>query len=143
MPMIEKKNKKPINFTQFKLLILLILIPLTSICARSNPHQSLKYLNENNSDLLDFYAFSSDTSAQIQLKYAHKRSVAVVLAVLLGPFGVHRLYLGTHAKVPVIYTLTLGGGFGILPLLDIVAILNNKNWEEDFIPNNKVIMWAK
>jgi TM2 domain-containing membrane protein YozV len=143
MPMIEKKNKKPINFTQFKLLILLILIHLTSICARSNPHQSLKYLNENNSDLLDFYAFSSDTSAQIQLKYAHKRSVAVVLAVLLGPFGVHRLYLGTHAKVPVIYTLTLGGGFGILPLLDIVAILNNKNWEEDFIPNNKVIMWAK
>jgi TM2 domain-containing membrane protein YozV len=143
MPMIEKKNKKPINFTQFKLLILLILMPLTSICARSNPHQSLKYLNENNSDLLDFYAFSSDTSAQIQLKYAHKRSVAVVLAVLLGPFGVHRLYLGTHAKVPVIYTLTLGGGFGILPLLDIVAILNNKNWEEDFIPNNKVIMWAK
>jgi TM2 domain-containing membrane protein YozV len=143
MPMIEKKIKKTINFNVLKPLILLIMLALSPLCATSNPHQSLKYLNENNSDLLDFYAFSNDTSAQIHLKYAHKRSVAVVLAILLGPFGVHRLYLGTHAKVPVIYTLTLGGGFGILPLIDIVAILSNRKWEEEFISNEKVIMWAK
>lgn len=41
-------------------------------------------------------------------------------AVALWPFGVHRLYLGTEAKIPVIYTLTLGGGIGILPLIDTI-----------------------
>lgn len=141
--MILKKNTFNMHFTLSTLAIFLIISILNDNKSLAIEHQTLKYLNENNSDLMEFYAFSTDTVVQNQLKYAHKKSVAIVLAVLLGPFGVHRLYLGTHAKVPVIYTLTLGGGFGILPLLDIVAILNNKNWEEDFIPNNKVIMWAK
>ena len=66
---------------------------------------------------------------------------AILLAVALGPFGVHRLYLGTHPRVPVIYTLTLGGGLGILPLTDIIAIIATKDIEK-FINNDKVIMWA-
>ena len=53
----------------------------------------------------------------------NKKLTAVLLAVALGTFGVHRLYLGTKPIVPVVYTLTLGGGFGILPLTDIIAIL--------------------
>ena len=72
---------------------------------------------------------------------APKKVAAVLLAIALGPFGVHRLYLGTVAKVPVIYTLTLGGGLGILPLLDIIAILSNPNLEK-FTQNEKVVMWA-
>lgn len=67
---------------------------------------------------------------------------AILLAVALGPFGVHRLYLGTHPRVPVIYTLTLGGGLGILPLADIIALLATDNIEQ-YMNNDKVIMWAK
>jgi TM2 domain-containing membrane protein YozV len=67
---------------------------------------------------------------------------AVLLAIGLGPFGVHRLYLGTHPRVPVIYTLTLGGGLGILPLTDIIAIIATKDLSK-FIGNDRVIMWAK
>lgn len=141
--MIAKKNNFAPNSILFRQAIMLIYCVLASKGMLAAQHQSLKYLNENNSDLLEIYTLSSDTTSQNQLKYAHKKSVAVVLAILLGPFGVHRIYLGTHAKVPVIYTLTLGGGFGILPLLDIVAILSNKDWSEEFIPNDKVIMWAK
>ena len=70
----------------------------------------------------------------------NKKLTAVLLAVALGTFGVHRLYLGTKPIVPVVYTLTLGGGFGILPLTDIIAILATPDISR-FENNNQVIMW--
>jgi len=78
----------------------------------------------------------------IQHKATHSKAVAILLTVALGPFGVHRLYLGTKATVPIIYTVTLGGGLGILPLLDIIAILATPDWTP-YLDNDKVIMWAK
>lgn len=71
-----------------------------------------------------------------------KKLKAILLAVFLGHFGVHRIYLGTSPNVPVVYSLTLGGGFGLLPLLDIAAILTTKNLEK-FYHNDKVFMWSK
>ena len=82
------------------------------------------------------------------LKFALKKTgnnvryTAVALAAALGPFGVHRLYLGTVPLVPVAYTLTLGGGLGILPATDIIAILATKDLTP-FLNNSKVVMWAK
>ena len=67
---------------------------------------------------------------------------AITLAILLGPFGVHRLYLGTSPHVPIAYTLTLGGGVGILPLTDIIAIIISKDLEK-YRNNNKVVMWVR
>lgn len=70
-----------------------------------------------------------------------ERLVAATLAVLVGPFGAHRLYFGTTAKVPIIYGVTLGG-FGILVLIDLGHILCTK----DLTPyrhNDQVFMWAK
>jgi hypothetical protein len=71
-----------------------------------------------------------------------KKGVAIALAATLGVFGVHRLYLGTAPKTPVIYTLTLGGGFGALMVADIVAIITCKDVNK-FSPSDKVFMWAK
>lgn len=68
--------------------------------------------------------------------------VAIALALTLGPFGVHRLYLGTMPKVPIAYTLTLGGGFFILPLIDIFYIIGNRN-PEMIENNNYVFIWNK
>lgn len=67
---------------------------------------------------------------------------AILLALFLGHFGVHRIYLGTSANVPVVYSLTLGGGFGLLPLMDIIAIISSKDLSE-LSNNDHVIMWAK
>ena len=70
-----------------------------------------------------------------------ERWVAAGLAVLVGPFGAHRLYFGTKAKVPIIYGVTLGG-FGVLVLIDLGHILFTKN----LLPyrnNDQVLMWAK
>lgn len=68
------------------------------------------------------------------------RLVGSALAVLLGPFGAHRLYLGTTPKVAVIYGITFGG-FGILALLDLGHLLFTK----DLTPyrnNDRVFMWG-
>lgn len=72
---------------------------------------------------------------------SNQKFTAIALAVALGPFGVHRLYLGTQPVVPVVYTLTLGGGLGILPLADIIAILIAEDLSI-YKDNAKVIMWA-
>lgn len=70
-----------------------------------------------------------------------QKAVAVILAITLGYFGAHRLYLTTSNKVPIIYTLTLGGGFGVLVIADIIAILTTKDIY-DYSPNDKIFMWT-
>ncbi|MFT5602130.1 MAG: TM2 domain-containing membrane protein YozV [Flavobacteriales bacterium] len=71
----------------------------------------------------------------------HSKAVAAALNISLGLFGVHRLYLGTSPQVPVIYTLTLGGG-GVLMLSDLGVILFTKDLEQ-FANDPSVIMWNK
>jgi len=56
----------------------------------------------------------------------HKRLKAILLALFLGNFGAHRLYLGTSPKVVVGYSFTLGGIF-ILPVVDAVMLLTVKD----------------
>ena len=70
-----------------------------------------------------------------------QRLVAAVLALTLGPFAAHRLYLGTDVKVPIVYGLTFGG-FGVLPLIDLGHILFTKDLRP-YCGNGKVLMWAR
>jgi hypothetical protein len=69
----------------------------------------------------------------------HSKIVAVGLNLSLGLFGVHRLYLGTSPKVPVIYTFTLGGGC-IIFLGDLATIIFTKDLEQ-FTNQTELIMW--
>ena len=69
----------------------------------------------------------------------HKKSVAAILDITLGVFAVHRMYLGTKPKVPVIYTLTLGGG-GFLVLTDLGIIIFTKDLE-NYQNKGTVLMW--
>ncbi len=86
---------------------------------------------------------------QIKLPFLKKRRVqndhnkwlAAGLDLSLGIFGVHRLYLGTEAQVPVMYTLTLGGG-GMLVLADLGLILFSKNIE-NYANSPHIFMWRK
>ncbi len=71
----------------------------------------------------------------------NKRLVASALTIALGPFGAHRLYLGTEPEVPVAYTLTLGGGLGILPVIDLGHILFTKDLSR-YENNVHVFMWG-
>ena len=84
--------------------------------------------------------FQNDETVVVKPKC--RKLKAVLLAVFLGHFGVHRIYLGTKENVPVVYSLTLGGGLGLLPLFDIIAILSTKDLDQ-FLDNHKIFMWSK
>lgn len=71
-----------------------------------------------------------------------KRISSIVVLILTGPLGGHRLYLGTSPVVPVVYAVTLGGGMGVLPIIDL-GVLTFSNDISPYIDNDKVIMWIK
>ncbi|MFH2096514.1 MAG: NINE protein [Bacteroidota bacterium] len=80
-------------------------------------------------------AIPADTSIKKE-----KRIIAVILTILTGPLGGHRLYLGTSPVVPVVYAVTLGGGCGLLPLIDLLHLLFSKRLEP-YKNNPKIFMW--
>ena len=93
-------------------------------------------------EILSSFDFPLENDATQVKPPKFKKLKAVLLALFLGHFGVHRIYLGTAANVPVVYSLTLGGGLGLLPLLDMVAILSTQDIDQ-YVNNDKVFMWSK
>ena len=81
-----------------------------------------------------------DSTQQQTFETKHKKGITLVLAVALGPLGGHRLYMQTRPLVPIVYAITLGGGLGILPLIDIIAIAATKDLSK-YEENDKIIMW--
>ncbi|MBL7954100.1 MAG: TM2 domain-containing protein [Flavobacteriales bacterium] len=77
----------------------------------------------------------------IEVVLEDQRLVGSALALLLGPFGAHRIYLGTTPKVAIIYGLTFGG-FGVLPLIDLGHLLFTKDLGP-YQHNDRVIMWGR
>ena len=70
-----------------------------------------------------------------------EKLIAVGLAIPLGAFGVHRLYLGTADHVPFIYAITLGGGFYVLPVTDCILIIATKDLDK-YKENPHFFMWT-
>lgn len=68
------------------------------------------------------------------------RVLAAALAITLGPFGGHRILLGTSPVIPVIYGITFGG-FGLLVLIDLGHILFTHDLRE-YMNDRRVLMWA-
>ena len=84
--------------------------------------------------------FLVDSAAAKEPRHV-SRALAAALAVTLGPFGAHRLYLGTTPKVPLLYGLTFGG-FGVLVLVDLGHILFTRDLST-YQDSRLVLMWAK
>lgn len=95
--------------------------------------------NYNNSILIEITDSLQIDSTEPKY-FTQKRFTAIALIILTGPLGGHRLYLGTNPVVPVFYALTLGGGFFILPVIDLISLIFNKNITK-FENNTNVIMW--
>jgi len=75
-----------------------------------------------------------------QAKSKHLTAAALAFPFPFGIVGLHRIYLGCAPYVPVVYIATLGGVFGILPLIDFCVLLVKRNIEK-YINNKKVFMW--
>lgn len=121
--------------------IIIGLIFLTKISAQVNldfPYENASIALEviQNEDTLTISKNKKTTQFD-----QHKKIVAALLCVSLGPFGMHRLYLGTSPQVAAAYSATLGG-IGILPLVDLFAIIFTKDLSR-FKNNNRVMMWRK
>ena len=69
------------------------------------------------------------------------RRTAILLDLSLGFFGVHRMYLGTSPKVPVFYTLSMGGG-GVLWLVDLGVLIAHKDITP-YLNNPRMLMWSE
>ncbi len=72
----------------------------------------------------------NDEGGEKQKGKFRKKLTTVLLTILTGPLGGHRIYLGANFKVPIVYTLTLGGGLGILPLVDLIYTVFSKDYEK-------------
>lgn len=57
-----------------------------------------------------------------------------------GFMGAHRVMLGTKPWVPVVYVATLGGCFGLLPLIDFFVITFSKDISK-YENNPSIFMW--
>lgn len=82
---------------------------------------------------------------RLKEKQFNKRKLTAALLAFPFPFGIvglHRIYLGTKPYVPVAYIASLGGIFGVLPLVDFFVILFDKDFDQ-YNNNPKVLMWVK
>ncbi len=119
--------------------LLIVLFGISTSLAHASQEVDISILPQT--EILRSIEFNPSID-QTTVKPKFKKLKAVLLAVFLGHFGVHRIHLGSSANVPVVYSLTLGGGLGLLPLFDIIAILSTKDLEQ-FSNNDKVFMWSQ
>ena len=98
-----------------------------------------------------FMAFSLPTKAAVCPSNSHFISfptpqkpgngmtvLAIVLCVLAGAIGVHRVVMGGSPWLILAYTFTLGGFFFILPFMDFVRLLS----EPEHYKNNSKFLAA-
>lgn len=78
-----------------------------------------------------------------KILFKHKNNKVAAALAFPFPFGcvgLHRVYLGTGAHVPIVYAATAGGVFGLIPLLDCIVLLTKPDLSP-FENNHHVIMW--
>ena len=94
-------------------------------------------------EALDMAASSASASASVS--GGKSDGVAVALTFILGGFGIHRHYMGTSPWMWAAYTFTIGGIFGIVPLIDfiveIVGLVDGTGLGR-YYNNPKFFMWA-
>ena len=69
--------------------------------------------------------------------------IAWLISFPTGMLGLHRAYLGTDTKTVILYIVTAGGIFGIVPMIDWILLLRGiQNGDiSKFVGNRRFIMW--
>lgn len=104
------------------------------------------FVIESASEFINLSASARPNPLLKRFRDKHKNTKKITAAILAFPLpfgivGLHRIYLGCAPYVPVVYIATLGGAFGLLPLIDFCVILRDKTTEA-FNNNKKVFMWV-
>lgn len=107
------------------------------------------FLSDNLPDSIKVFSDSFQEQTKPVLKWLFQKrknkNKKLIAALLAFPFpfgivGLHRIYLGTSPHVPIVYIATIGGGLGVLPLIDFILILSSPDIEQ-YINNQQVFMW--
>ncbi len=75
----------------------------------------------------------------------HNKKITAAIFAFPFPFGIvglHRIYLVCAPHIPVVYIASLGGAFGILPLIDFFVLLKEEDISK-FNNSDKVFMWVE
>jgi TM2 domain-containing membrane protein YozV len=123
-------------FLRFGIVFLLFIGP-NELCSQTKVQKFVRQIAVN--ALFEKNADGFLELAPVAQSDENIRLTAIALNVTLGVFGMHRLYLGTDVKVPVFYTLTIGGGM-VLWLVDLGFLI----FEEDisrFYDHPGLFMW--
>jgi hypothetical protein len=137
--LVQRKDKESL-FSKKYLVFVACFLMLLTIKADNVP---LKLTAQQGQLIIDaqlqLEALAADTNTTTKVKF--KRGKAILFTVFTGLFGGHRIYLGTHQRTPILYSITLGG-LGILPLIDLVNIIFTKDLSRfEDIP--QIIMWGR
>jgi len=86
----------------------------------------------------------ADITNQTEIKADRQPVVAFLLAWFLGPFAIHRVYLGGTAVLIPAYIFTCFGIFGIVPFVDWIVLLIGVVNDDiaKYEDNDKFFMWA-
>src|SRR5436190_9697083 len=117
-------------------LFALLLCHAAFVARAGGPYRTQTGLNAQVLDSLAAAGWVMDTDTDGS---ENTRLISSAVAVALGPFGAHRLYLGTTPKVAIVYGVTFGG-FGILALVDLGHLLFTKDLDR-FRNSDRVFMW--
>ncbi|MDR1950872.1 MAG: TM2 domain-containing protein [Bacteroidales bacterium] len=99
---------------------------------------------ENFYDTLDNHLAQPNSQLSILNSQLNKDPViAWLINFPTGIFGLHRAYLGTSGKTIFLYFVTVGGVFGIVPMIDWILLLKGIQTGDisKYIGNRKFIMW--
>lgn len=156
----KKDSEKPGSFFIFVIMFKYIFIGfLFLICLKLNANINVYselfsevssdelFQNKNESECIRYLQHKSPNRFSLKIRARVKDSKKLTAAVMAFPLpfgivGLHRIYLGTEPYVPVVYIATVGGCFGILPLIDFFVIVFEKDTEK-FANNRRVFMWTK
>ncbi|MBK6833563.1 MAG: TM2 domain-containing protein [Bacteroidetes bacterium] len=101
--------------------------------------------NEQNStlDSININQIVTEDKVSADKLKKRKKIIATLLAFPLpcGIIGLHRVYLGTKPYVPLVYIATFGGAVGIVPFIDFIVLLLEKDISK-YENNPNIIMWA-
>ena len=88
--------------------------------------------------------FEIDTNCQFNSQLIEKDPViAWLICFPTGMLGLHRAYLGTSATTVILYIVTVGGIFGIVPMIDWILLLKGIQDGDisRFVGNRRFVMW--
>lgn len=124
--------------------IFILFLMITAVALRASGSVSFNLPGDT---LRDSIAVSESVNADTSNhEFRKEKLIAAVLAfpIPFGFCGLHRIYLGSEPWVPVAYLVTGGGGFGILPLIDFIAIVtaDEKRFHE-YENNPNFFMWVR